>query len=68
MQTHTRIMQTTKHGALAYFIYLTHCVEAFNKEQTICTSVIDEHDIINVSAQVENVPGPAVTVALQQQH
>jgi len=31
-------------------------------EQTTCTSVIDKHNITNVSAQTEDVPGPAVTV------
>ena len=31
MQTHKRITQTTKHGALAYFIYLAHCVEALQQ-------------------------------------
>jgi len=40
------------------------CVQAFDVEQTTCTSVIDEHDITNVSAQIEDVPVPAVTVAV----
>jgi len=40
----------------------------FDVEQTTCTSAIDEHDVINVSAQTEDVPVPAVTVAVLRQH
>ena len=37
----------------------------FDVEQTTCTSVIDERDITNVSAQTEDVPVPAVTVSVK---
>ena len=32
----------------------------FDVEQTTCTSVINEHDITNVSAHTEDVPVPTV--------
>jgi len=43
-------------------------VQTIDVEQTTCTSVIDEHDITNVSLQTEDVPVPAVTVAVLWQH
>ena len=56
-----RYSKTTQSAGLRY-------VWAFDVEPTTCTSAIDEQDITNVSAQIEDVPFPAVTVAVLRQH
>jgi len=45
-----------------------HSVHTFDMEQTTCMSVIDEHNITNVLAQVEDVPVPAATIVVLWQH